>query len=265
MTISMAWVRKRKVIEELIFLTDSRLRFGGEWDCCPKIIELSRGDCAICFAGDTAYSYPVMLQIQAYIDQFHGAKNRYLTLVELKTHLLKMLNNMVSHIHDLPKGIDTTPDVEFIFGGYCWFQKDFQIWLIHFDRSINRFTVRPAANWRGGNQEKKIALTGDYQEEVKTKLIEKLKGKGKIDKQAFDMEPFEVLRDMLRENCHTAIGGAPQMLTIRMNLISEKLAIYWPNKDNGIISVMGRPLLEYEKTDLRIIDPDTLKIDFFEA
>src|SRR5471032_3703856 len=41
----------------------SRLRFGCAWDCSPKIFPLSRGDCAICFAGNTMYAYPIMEQI----------------------------------------------------------------------------------------------------------------------------------------------------------------------------------------------------------
>lgn len=265
MTISLAYVRSRKSIEELVFISDSRLRFGGEWDCCPKIIELSRGDCALCFAGDTAYSYPIMLQIQSYIEQYHGAKYRYLTLTELKTHLMKMLNNMVSLIHDLPVGIDNTPDVEFIFGGFCWAKQEFLLWLIHYDRSIKKFTIRPSASWGGGNESKKMAITGDYSDIYKEDLISRLRISGKLNCQGFDMEPFIVLREMLRSKTHTYIGGPIQMLTIRKNLITEKFGVYWPDKTSGNISVMGRPLLDYEKTDLRIIDPDTLKVDFFES
>lgn len=34
-------------------------------DCYPKVLALPRGDSAICFAGDTLYAYPILLQAVA--------------------------------------------------------------------------------------------------------------------------------------------------------------------------------------------------------
>jgi hypothetical protein len=33
-------------------------------------------------------------------------------------------------------------------------------------------------------------------------------------------------------------------------------SLYWPNKETGTVSVLGRPLMEYEKTPWGVIDPD---------
>ncbi len=63
MTLSVAWIRKVKNTEELVIATDSRLRWGRAWDCCPKIIPLVRQDSVLCFAGNTQYAYPMMVQI----------------------------------------------------------------------------------------------------------------------------------------------------------------------------------------------------------
>ena len=62
MTISIAWVRNVGATKELVVASDSRLSFGCRWDCCPKVLALPRGDAAMCFAGNTMYAYPVMLQ-----------------------------------------------------------------------------------------------------------------------------------------------------------------------------------------------------------
>lgn len=211
MTISMAWVRSVGSKQELVFCTDSRLGFGGYWDCCPKLFPLERGDSAICFAGDTLYAYPSVLQIISYINQYKPARTRGLALEDLKGHLLKILNSMTSLIADLPPGTEE-PEVEFILGGYCWKRSKFNIWLFHYDRSIRKFTYRPASPWRGGNEEKYLAFAGDYEEDAKARLIDLLRAKGKIKQGGFDFEPLEVLRDMIRSyDNNSRIGGAPQV------------------------------------------------------
>lgn len=53
MTLSVSWVREFGETKELIVATDSRLRWGQAWDCCPKIMMLPRGDSVLCFAGET--------------------------------------------------------------------------------------------------------------------------------------------------------------------------------------------------------------------
>jgi hypothetical protein len=76
MTLVSVWVRRIGETEELIVTTDSRLRQGSEWDCCPKIILLPRSDAVICFAGSTLYAYPMMLQIANTISSHSPLINR---------------------------------------------------------------------------------------------------------------------------------------------------------------------------------------------
>jgi len=63
MTIGVAWVGTLRDREHLFFASDSRVRGGHHFDACPKILTLPRSDCAICFAGETAAAYPLMLQV----------------------------------------------------------------------------------------------------------------------------------------------------------------------------------------------------------
>jgi hypothetical protein len=70
------------------------------------------------------------------------------------------------------------------------------------------------------------------------------------------MEPFEVLRDMIRDRVDLAIGGPPQVLKVYRYLNYAPFGVYWPDRDSGRISVLGRPLLDYEECPFGVIDPD---------
>jgi hypothetical protein len=262
MTLSIAWVRKVGDTEELVFAADSRLSAGQDWDCCPKILTLPRSDCAICFAGDTDNAYPTMLQLKAAIDVFPKAFDRSLDIYELKGHALRIFNHMRNYISDLPVGQTEPSDPEtlFIFGGYSWRKKRYAIWLLHYDESIKKFTFRPAGTWGGLGGMKKIALAGNYIEGAKEMLVRLLRERGKLESGNFDMEPFEVLRDIIRERRHDDIGGPLQMVKVYQHMNSGPFGVYWPNKEEGEITYLGRPLLDYEAPHAPIIDPYTLEI-----
>jgi len=259
MTISLAWVRKVGTVEELVFASDSRLGFGCRWDCCPKALALPRGDSVISFAGNTMYAYPVMLQAIAAVSQHPKLLSRGMNLDELKGHLLRVLNSMVSLIHDLPSNGGDDPDTTFLFGGWSWKHNRFKIWLLHFDVELKRFTFRPATRWRGLNADKVFAFTGDYKKEFKARLSALLRKKNKSEAGGFDMEPFEVLRDMLRESSFDQIGGAPQLMKVYKYSSCKPYAVFWPNREAATINLLGRPLLDYEQSEYLVLDPDTLK------
>ena len=259
MKISIAWVRKSNTLEELIIASDSRLSFGCRWDCCPKIIALPRGDSAFCFAGNTMYAYPVMLQVVVAASQHPKLLSRGMDLYDLKGHLLRMLNSMVSLIHDLPKGGKNDPDTSFLFAGWSWKHSQFKIWLLHYDAHLKKFTFRPASRWPGKNNDKTFAFTGDYKTEYKDRLIAILRKKKKLESGGFDMEPLEVLRDMLRESSFDLIGGAPQIMKVYRHSNSKPYAVFWPNKAAAIVNLLGRPLLEDEQSEYFVLDTDTMK------
>lgn len=220
---------------------------------------MPRGDCVICFSGDTMYAYPVILQAIAAVSQDQILLNRAMDIEELKGHLLRVLNNMLENVHTKPIGAEDDPDTKFIFGGWSWKRSAFKVWLLHFDASIKRFTFRPAQRWRGANKEKMIAFTGDYETEFRERLVALLRKKRKIETGSFDMEPFEIIRDMLRENTYEKIGGPPQVVKVYRYSNVRPLAVIWPDQASGSVQLLGRPLLNYEQLDYSVLDPDTLK------
>lgn len=263
MTIAISWVRT--LIhggEELLFVADSRLSGGNRFDCCPKIITLPRSDSAICFAGDTDFAYPLMLQLYLAIDSHSPSKDRSMDIHQMQTHAMKVFNNMRDSIHDYAPGMDN-PNISFILGGYSWKRKSFEIWWIHYKKSERRFACRPAKNWLNGAG--KIVLAGDWAKVAERRLVDLLVYRGKFPKGKsgsldLDLEPFEVVRDLLREgDPQTSIGGPPQLVKVYQHMNTKPIAIFWPNRLSGKISLVGRPLLEYENTDYWIMDPDTLQ------
>ena len=259
MTISLAWVRRVKTVKELVVASDSRLSFGCRWDCCPKVIALPRGDAVLCFAGDTAYAYPVMLQAISAVAQHPRLLSRGMDLGDFKGHLLRILNSMVSLVHDLPVGAANEPDTTFLFGGWSWKYGQFKVWLLHYDGHLRKFTFRPANRWTGLNKEKLLAFTGDYGAQYKKRLIGLLQKKGKLESGGFDMEPLEVLRDMLRDGSFDLIGGAPQVMKVYKYSSCQPYAVFWPDKAAGKVNLLGRPLLDYEQSTYLVLDTDTMK------
>lgn len=262
MTLALAWIRKVGSTSELVMASDSRLRFGCAWDCCPKVMAMPRSDMAMCFSGDTFHAYPLMLQVSSAIGSFSPSRSRAKDIYEIRGRIIEVFNQMRSYIGDLPhhQAEPDKPDASFIVGGYSWRYKRFAIWLLHFDVSLKGFTFRPASAWRGGNAEKRLCLSGDYEPEFKSRLVDLLRRRGKLNAGGFDMEPFEVLRDMLRSGEYPLIGGPPQLLKIQEHMNCTPYSIYWPNRPSNQRTFMGRPLLDYETSDAMALDPDTLEL-----
>lgn len=263
MTLSIAWVRSVGETHELVMASDSRLRMGCAWDCCPKILTLPRSDAAISFAGHTYDAYPLMLQMANAIASFPQSRSRAMDLCDMKGHTVRVFNHMRDQIHDLPKGQNQpeTPDALFLLAGYSWQKERFCIWLLHFDARTKKFTYRPTRGWRGVKGHKLISLTGENADEAKQRIIDLLRKRKRLTVGGFDMEPFEVLRDMIRDGTYPMIGGPPQMLKIYRHMNVRPYAIFWPNRESMRISLLGRPLLKYEVIEHLVLDPDTLKLE----
>ena len=110
MTLVAAWIRQRTERDELIVASDSRLSFGARWDCCPKVFPLAREDSVLAFCGDTAFAYPVLLQLSNSVTNYRKSRSREQDITSLRPHLLRVIGRMRDEVHNLPKGnsgIDT--------------------------------------------------------------------------------------------------------------------------------------------------------------
>jgi hypothetical protein len=282
MTIAIAWIRKIRDCEELLFVSDSRLSGDGtNFDACPKVMILPRGDCAIAFAGYTGHAYPMMQQL-AFAIESHGPLQRgSMDISALKSHALKIFDSMIQLIESSPhlsSPEEIKTDANFILGGYPWIKKRFEIWNISYRAAEKRFIAQPA-EWlcysvpgnkvlhRGRPKGAaklgigRIAFAGDQAPLAKALLIKSVypRSNSKIPTK-LDMEPFQVVRDMLRDPQHSeTIGGAPQLAKVYQYMKAAPLAVYWKKKKRGRPHLLGRPCLGYERIDRWALDPDTLK------
>ncbi|MBB3009487.1 hypothetical protein [Cupriavidus alkaliphilus] len=280
MTIAVAWVRKIRDCEELVFVSDSRLSGdGATFDGCPKILTLPRSDCAISFAGYTGHAFPMMLQLSLAIDSHAPSKRGSLDLAALRSHALKIFDSMGEQLKTsklLSLQEDVLPGATFLFGGYSWIKKKFELWSFSYRAKEGCFVADPA-QWlmfhkeadrvilrnkkieNGETSLGKIAFAGDQAPLAKELLLKKLNSFGAMDHESLDMEPFEVVRDMLRDRNHSeTIGGAPQIVKVYQYMRTASLGVYWPNRTAGKVHLQGRACLGYERVDRWVLDPDEL-------
>lgn len=134
MTVVASWVReinKAKNIYELVMVSDSRLNNGMFWDSCPKIMRFERGDSILGFAGNTAFSYPFMLQINNIMTEYSKISRGAINFKDLTGHFIRTMNAMTSNIDNQIIGnIENTIEPytnEYIFAGLDWHSGHFII------------------------------------------------------------------------------------------------------------------------------------------
>jgi len=134
MTVVASWVReinKAKKIYELVMISDSRLNSGMYWDSCPKIMRFERDDSILGFAGNTAFSYPFMLQMNNIMTEYSKISRGAINFPDLTGHFIRTMNAMTSKIDNQIIGdIETTIEPytnEYIFAGLDWHSGHFVI------------------------------------------------------------------------------------------------------------------------------------------
>jgi hypothetical protein len=223
----------------------------------------------------------MMLQLDLAIGAYEPARRGGLDITSLRKHALKVLDRTAQEIRSSPKMSQKqsiVPEATFLFGGYSWIKKTFQMWTIAFDVEGGCFTAQPAHSIRyhlKANQfvysaskylntpetTAKIAFAGDQATEGRSRLAALLNSKYSAAGhfKGLNWEPFEVIRDMLRDPKHSeTIGGAPQIVKVYQYFQAAPLAVYWPSRASGKVVLQGRPCLGYERIDRWILDPNTL-------
>lgn len=240
---------KQHLRQELLIASDSRLRAGYAWDAAPKILRLPRGDAALAFAGQTAFAYPLMLQAWNAVDSWRRSRDRWQHLNVLKGHLIRVFNGMLHEISDLPSAEERMdPEAVLLLAGFCWDEQKFKIWTLHYDKELHGFTFRPARPWRGNaSRGKVLAVVGDEVREAKERLISMLREQRTLTVGGFDLEPLKILESMTLDPNFSTIGGPIQLVKVYRSLKSAAFIV--PNAADGRPTLLGRPLLTYEKPD----------------
>jgi len=266
MTIGVAWVRTtHQGAQELLIVSDSRLNGAGYLDASPKVFTLPRSDAAICFAGDTYFAYPLIAQIAQSINSHFPLRDRAIDYVRFRSHVINLLNAILEHYDTYVKELKN-PDTSFLLGGYSWFKKQFCIDQIFYNKGKSHFTYKECK--KGIGNFGKVLFVGDWSKEASHRLhtllkerygVESLSRAYKVNR-AFHYEPFEVVRDLLREaGPHETIGGAPQIVAVSQHMNSRHTAVFWPNRSADRVFLGGRPVFDFENIENWILDPDTFE------
>jgi hypothetical protein len=256
---------------ELVMATDSRLYCGGgeTWDACPKLLALPRVDAMVCFAGETIRAYPLMLQLQSSIACYPDSQKGILDFDEMVGHAVRVINYQLSMVKHADKSdekyfLDELSGSSFILCGYSWRRKKFRIIIISFDlkkkqyQAIHRKVKSNTCVFIGDtNARENIPATAFDRLRAKLRTSGKLKGRSHW---TLDWEPFEVMRDLIRDGVFDTVGGPIQVAKIYQYLKSQPFAVYWPSKEKGQLTINGRPTLEYEATDWPRLDAATLDV-----
>lgn len=255
MTLLAVFRRQVRGYEELVLASDSRLSGGQAMDYGQKVFELPRSDALFAFAGQTDYAYPLMMQMLRAVEGYPFSADRRLPLPKLKGHTLRVFQQTYAAIHSLPHGQDhpDPPDNYFLLGGYDWQTHDFQAWRLSFDKPSRAFTYRPVV----GKGAMPFFFAGDDRSAVKAAIARTRRLLAQRGKSAdmIDMEPFEVLCQIIEEPEFHSIGGAPQLGKVYAHLNTQMFQVHWPTKLGKLPHVAGRPLLPGERSVLPVFDP----------
>ena len=265
MTVAAAWTRKVHNCEELVFISDSRLCGGHRWDECPKLTTLPGTTCVLAFAGDTAYAYPMMMQIKQAMKGYRRIETRAMDVTDINGHVINHANHLMDSVYDLADP-DYIPDNEFIFGGYSWIEKRFRLWRYYYKKHDKAFVKDGKPHRIFPNIDGHLVVIGDQRENFKKALRELLREKYGSNVEelvglSLDMEPFEALCRMLKKvSARDTIGGAPQMIKSYQYMNSCPVGVYWPEKKDVYSNrtLLGRKMFDYEDTEYWFIDPETL-------
>ncbi|MFE9915374.1 hypothetical protein ACFYPG_09440 [Micromonospora sp. NPDC005553] len=263
MTLVLAWVRNYSDQREMVMASDSRLTGGGAlWNCCPKIVSLPRSDAILAFAGMTDIAYPAMLQIVRAIEANPASIERRYDITQLAHAVQEVLNQMLDERiveRGLLEGaLADKSQTTFILGGWSWRWQQFRMWLYTFDRATGRYYRRKSSPDRHRNPNVHLLVTGDVKKDALREFALLRRSRGLTGVDPLNMEPLEVLRDMIRSGSYRSIGGAPQIMKVYRHMNAESFGVLWRRapEAEAIATYGGRPLLDYEKPFFALIDPD---------
>lgn len=255
MTLCTAWIRQEKDNQELVFATDSMLTGGGEtWKHGIKLFELPRKDCLLCFAGETAKAYPLILNLISSIKFDKKVMNQHTDLRDVLDYLCNIFTELINSLVDEMNDPENDPysTAKFIFGGWNWKLQLLEFWEIYYGKEEKKFLFQG----HDSQNPRAYIMIGDHLKEAEDFLLDELNSAGKRIQGSLDMEPFLVLSKMARNSSEfRSIDGALQVAKVYQSGSTEFFGVMWQSV-SGKHTFLGRELNPYLKPQIRFIDPD---------
>lgn len=257
MTLVTAWIREAGNGGQLVVASDSRLSFGARWDCCPKIFPLLRNDSVLAFCGDTAFAYPILLQLANAVRNYEKVQSREMDITDLRPHFLKVIESMRTQVTGLPMGKNAIDSTDFVvlFAGYSSKLKKFKAWALTYDKAKKSFNYKPISfHSKRTKGTKPFLFIGDNVPDAMKSLYLRLINQKRLTTGGLDMEPLEVLTEMYESSKYDKIGGPPQIVKIYSYANVLPVNVLWPRESPTMIAHFGRPLLPYEGSRYACLD-----------
>lgn len=265
MTITISWKRRLSSGKyELMVASDSRLRSRGPIDQCQKIFRLDREDCCLGFCGDAQFAYPMFVQMGTALNNNIKTRSKADDISDLRDNFKKLASSL-SESWNLTEEekIQELKDTHVLLCGWSWKLSKFYHTYLSYESEgfvAHKKTTPIKHPWRDKSQS--LVFLGDYKEDFLNCLSEVIEHKyssedvnGKPTGIYFDYEPLEALNLLLNKYKDDLnrpfIGGHPQLLKIYSYGKTLPFAI---KCEDGAPSILGRKLLDWEKTELPIID-----------
>lgn len=247
----------------MLFASDSRLNSGYFFDSGPKIFPLSRGDCAIAFAGSSLYAYPLINHAIMMVNHYHRAHTRAMDLSELKGQLIDIFNEAIDRVGTTRRfhgEAERPKDLRFIFGGYDWRSRNFVSWELYYNDSMNKITTRRGRRIIDKSKGTEMIVVGEGAENfvdmLRKDLLKSKKNGESID---LGMKPVHFLQSVINDERFDTVGGDVQMVRVHQHLNCNIQPVIFRDVDGRrVLSQAGRRLLDFEKTRFLAFDLDTL-------
>jgi hypothetical protein len=249
MTLVVSWTRKTNTGRELWVMSDSRLSGGKCWDYGPKVFGIGRSDAVMAFAGDTAWTYPLIAQVTSYVESFVNLRERAIDFIDAQEKIIQMLNKSLHFVSDAACASEEVPECTFIFAGYSAKKQCFILNKIIFHPKLKKFEIRPGKKVN----DELLAVIGDQGpvSEISSRISQIEKNHTGTDFK-LGMVPSEAFFDILSSGEFREIGGAPQLTKIYQNMNQKHFGVYWPPElpiEEQKIYLRGRELGKYEVLD----------------
>lgn len=250
MTLCVAWLREINKEQELVFATDSCLSGGERWHSGVKLFELPRKDCLICFAGETNRTYPLILNLITSIKFDEHLSNSHTDITEVLDYLTQLFSELCNSItnYDPQSFEQALGEFQFIFGGWSWKANGFKLWRLEYNHAVKAF-MHDETN--AGDM--LYTFIGDELDNAEESLNKELIKNKKVTSRSFDMEPFKVLIEMIRDTAYSSIDGAVQLAKIHPPGATEFLGVYWRGKK----TFLGKDVSTENNPAVKFVDPDT--------
>ena len=166
------------------------------------------------------------------------------------THLFSELCNSITNYE--PQSFEEAlGDFQFLFGGWSWKANEFKLWKLSYNHALKAF-VHDETN----SGDMFYTFIGDELDKSQELLDSELIKCKKVTSRSFDMEPFKVLIEMIRDTSYTSIDGAVQLAKIHPPGSTEFLGVYWPSV-SGKKTFLGKNVNSDNNPAVKFVDPDT--------